>query len=133
MSLEQDMRDLKNALQELTKAIRGLPPQSTTLPPREVAPPQSTTLPPREVAPPRPETTPENTPAVVPPTATAGGSVAEPVPSLTIDYAQVAKAITDTFKVDRAKTIAALAKFGAAKGPQLKVEDYAAFLKELTA
>ena len=53
--------------------------------------------------------------------------------TLTIDYAQVAKAITDTFKVDRAKTIEALAKFGAAKGPQLKPVDYAAFLKELTA
>jgi hypothetical protein len=52
---------------------------------------------------------------------------------LTIDYAQVAKAITDTFKVDRAKTIEALSKFGAAKGPQLKPEDYAAFLKELAA
>lgn len=120
MSLEQDMRDLKNALQDLTKAIRGLPPQSTTLPPREVAPP-------------KPETTPENTPAVVSPTASAGPSAAEPVPSLTIDYAQVAKAITDTFKVDRAKTIEALSKFGAAKGPQLKPEDYAAFLKELAA
>lgn len=116
MSLEQDMRDLKNALQELTKAIRGLPPQSTTLPPAEVVLPK-----------------PEIIPDVATPTATAGGSVAEPVPSLTIDYAQVAKAITDTFKVDRAKTIEALAKFGAAKGPQLKPEDYAAFLKELAA
>jgi hypothetical protein len=27
--------------------------------------------------------------------------------------------------------VAALAKFGAAKGPQLKPQDYAAFLKEL--
>ena len=50
-----------------------------------------------------------------------------------IDYAQVAKAITDVFKVDRLKVVEALAKFGAAKGPQLKAEDYAAFLKELTA
>jgi len=37
------------------------------------------------------------------------------------------------FKVDRVKVITALGKFGAAKGPQLKPEDYAAFLKELTA
>jgi hypothetical protein len=50
-----------------------------------------------------------------------------------IEYAQVAKAITDTFKVDRAKPVAALAKFGAANGRQLKPEDYAAFLKELAA
>ena len=49
----------------------------------------------------------------------------------TIDYTMVAKAITDVFKVDRAKVIAALAKFGAAKGPQLKAEDYKAFLAEL--
>jgi hypothetical protein len=48
-----------------------------------------------------------------------------------IDYTMVAKAITDVFKVDRAKVIAALAKFGAAKGPQLKAEDYEAFLAEL--
>ena len=45
----------------------------------------------------------------------------------------MAAAITSTFKVDKAKVIAALAKFGAAKGPQLKVEDYAAFLEELAA
>lgn len=51
----------------------------------------------------------------------------------TIEYAQVAKAITDVFKVDRAKVVAALAKFGAAKGPQLKAEDYSAFLVELGA
>ena len=86
-----------------------------------------------EVAPPKPKATPEITPAAATPVALAGPSVAEPAPSLTIDYAQVAKAITDTFKVDRAKTIEALAKFGAAKGPQLKPEQYAAFLKELTA
>ena len=48
-----------------------------------------------------------------------------------VDYTMVAKAITDVFKVDRAKVIAALAKFGAAKGPQLKAEDYEAFLAEL--
>jgi hypothetical protein len=48
-----------------------------------------------------------------------------------VGYTMVAKAITDVFKVDRAKVIAALAKFGAAKGPQLKAEDYEAFLAEL--
>jgi hypothetical protein len=45
----------------------------------------------------------------------------------------VAAAITSTFKIDKAKVIAALGKFGAAKGPQLKAEDYAAFLQELAA
>ena len=48
-----------------------------------------------------------------------------------IEYAQVAQAIIDSFKVDRTKVIAALGKFGAKKGPELKVGDYAAFLAEL--
>jgi hypothetical protein len=48
-----------------------------------------------------------------------------------IEYAQVAQAIIDSFKVDRTKVIAALGKFGAKKGPELKKEDYAAFLAEL--
>ena len=48
-----------------------------------------------------------------------------------IEYAQVAQAIIDSFKVDRAKVIAALGKFGAKKGPELKPADYAAFLAEL--
>lgn len=48
-----------------------------------------------------------------------------------VEYAQVAQAIIDTFKVDRANVIATLGKFGAKKGPELKKEDYAAFLAEL--
>jgi hypothetical protein len=48
-----------------------------------------------------------------------------------VEYAQVAQAIIDSFKVDRTKVIAALGKFGAKKGPELKKEDYAAFLAEL--
>jgi hypothetical protein len=48
-----------------------------------------------------------------------------------VEYAQVAQAIIDSFKVDRTKVIAALGKFGAKKGPELKVGDYAAFLAEL--
>jgi len=54
-------------------------------------------------------------------------------PSDVIEYAAVAKAITDVFKVNRAKVIEVLAKFGATKGPQLEPADYAAFLKELAA
>ena len=81
---------------------------------------------------------PEAKAKVAPPKPVATATTATPettsTPATTagIDYAQVAKAITDTFKVDRVKTIAALAKFGAQKGPQLKPENYAAFLKELT-
>lgn len=83
-----------------------------------------------EVAPPKPAAT-ATPPATV--TTATPETTSTPVTIGGIDYAQVAKAITDTFKVDRAKTIEALAKFGAAKGPQLKPEDYAAFLRELTA
>ncbi len=50
------------------------------------------------------------------------------VGTATISYAEVAAAIVATFKADRAKTIAALAQFGAKKGPELKEQDYAAFL-----
>ena len=70
------------------------------------------------------------------PVAASSAPAATPVtPSApaAIEYAQVAKAITDVFKVDRAKVVAALALFGAAKGPQLKAGDYAAFLVELGA
>jgi len=120
MSLEQDMRDLKNALQELTATLKAFPPANAA---PKVFVPDVTHYPEAkaEVAPPK-SPTPAPAAGTTAPSTTAG-----------IDYAQVAKAITDTFKVDRAKTIAALAKFGAAKGPQLKPEDYAAFLKELTA
>ena len=130
MSLEDTIGALTAAVNALTAALahpfptlKGTQPWVSEVIPgpeqakAEVAPPKpaATATPPATVTTATPETT--STPA------TTGG----------IDYAQVAKAITDTFKVDRAKTIAALAKFGAAKGPQLKTEDYAAFLKELTA
>jgi hypothetical protein len=49
----------------------------------------------------------------------------------TITYDQVAKAITDGVKADRAKVVAALAKFNAKKGTELKTEQYAAFIAEL--
>lgn len=125
MSLEDKIGELTAAVNALTAVLahpvpilRAFVPDVTHNPVQAKA----------EVAPPKP--------AATPPVAVTEPAKSEPVtasPSNVIDYAQVAKAITDTFKVDRAKTIEALAKFGAAKGPQLKVEDYAAFLKELTA
>ena len=58
--------------------------------------------------------------------------VAEPAEQpAEVAYADVAKAITTVFLVDRQKVIAVLAKFGAKKGPELKKADYAAFLTEL--
>ncbi|NDI18082.1 MAG: hypothetical protein EBY83_09010, partial [Verrucomicrobia bacterium] len=93
---------------------------------------------PQEV-PPAPKSRPKADKAEAPVTATSesGATTATltadapvMVPS-EVTYDMVAKAITDTFPKDRAKVLAALAKFGAAKGPQLKPADYAAFLAEL--
>ena len=66
-------------------------------------------------------------------TATTGSSETTSTQATTaeVTYDMVAKAITDTWTKDRAKVLAALAKFGAAKGPQLKPADYPAFLAEL--
>ena len=48
-----------------------------------------------------------------------------------ITYAQVAQAINDAVAADRPRAVAALTKFGAKKGPDLKPEQWADFLKEL--
>jgi BRCT domain type II-containing protein len=128
MSLELELQRCTAALEALT-AVLGktaiFPVIDTT--PAEVVPPkpQAATAPTTTpVAPSAPTTPASSTSATTP----ASGT---PEVTPTIEYAQVAKAITDVFKVDRAKVIAALAKFDAAKGPQLKPADYAAFLKEL--
>ena len=84
----------------------------------------------------------ETLPVLVKPDEKAAPEVAYAMPALqprevvveapaAIEYAQVAQAIIDSFKVDRTKVIAALGKFGAKKGPELKPADYAAFLAEL--
>lgn len=104
MSLEQALERNTEMMADLIRALEGFQPVATA--PQEVPAALKTRAP-------------ESAPA--------------PAPAAQIDYAQVARAITDTFKIDKAKTVAALAKFGAAKGPQLKPEDYAAFLQELAA
>ena len=135
MSLELELQRCTAALEALSEALSAAFGKVHTFTvidtaaPAEVVPPKpqaataSTTTP---VAPSAPTTPASSTSATIP----ASGT---PDATPTIEYAQVAKAITDVFKVDRAKVIEALAKFGAAKGPQLKAEDYAAFLKELAA
>jgi hypothetical protein len=122
MSLEQAlerntemMADLIRALEGFQPAAQQEAPPAPKLRPKADTPTTSEEKPSGPSVPATPETT--STPAT-----TAG-----------IEYAQVAAAITSTFKIDKAKVIAALAKFGAAKGPQLKAEDYAAFLQELAA
>ncbi len=85
-----------------------------------------------EVSAPKPAPTPTAPETATPaPTEAAAPTPATASPSEPIAYEQVAAAITATVKVDRAKVVAALAKFGAAKGTMLKPEQYADFLKEL--
>jgi hypothetical protein len=138
MSLEDKIGELTAAVNALTAALAH--PAPTLSGRTDTLSGRTDTLSEKEVAPPKSPPTASETSAS--PTAkekatasTTNGTISDSGTkdaTLTIDYAQVAKAITDTFKVDRAKTIAALGKFGAAKGPQLKPEDYAMFLKVLT-
>jgi len=118
MSLEQALERNTEMMKDLIRALEGFQPvaqQEAPLVPKPQPTAPVTATPPATATVATPETT--STPAT-----TAG-----------IEYAQVAAAITSTFKIDKAKVIAALGKFGAAKGPQLKAEDYAAFLQELAA
>ena len=117
MSLELELQRCTAALEALT-AVLG---KTAIFPVIDTTPAKA------EVAPPKPVESTASTPTAIPETTSTRATTAG------IEYAQVAKAITDVFKVDRVKVIEALAKFGAAKGPQLKPADYAAFLKELAA
>ena len=127
MGIEQTIQGLTDAVVALTKALAAS---------HDIISLASPTLPAAKVAGPKPAATPTasatatSTPT---PPAPAAPEPAAASPSDEVSYVTVAKAITDTFQKDKAKVIAALAKFGAAKGPQLKVEDYADFLKELAA
>ena len=120
MSLEQALERNTEMMADLIRALEGFQPAASA--PQE-APPVPKLRPKADTP-----TTPEEKPSAATVTTTS-----TPAATDTIEYAQVAAAITSTFKIDKAKVIAALAKFGAAKGPQLKVEDYAAFLQELAA
>jgi hypothetical protein len=136
MSLEDKIGELTAAVNALTAAmahpfptLKGVKPWAGEFLPADIPAPAKA-----EVVPPKLPTPAPAAGTTAPLTSPAPETTSTPAVGTTaIDYAQVAKAITDTFKVDRAKTVAALSKFGAAKGPQLKPADYAAFLKELTA
>jgi hypothetical protein len=118
MSLEQALERNTEMMADLIRALEGFQPAA-----QQEAPP---------VPKPRPKAEGSTIPTTPTPAAIAT-STETSATTQTIEYAQVAAAITSTFKIDRAKVVAALGKFGAAKGPQLKVEDYAAFLQELAA
>ncbi len=119
MSLEDTIRGLTDAVNALNATLQSA---QVSVPALQEAPPIPK-LRPKAEAPSTTVAEPSPAPATTTPTA---GSSDE------VTYDMVAKAITDTFPKDRAKVLAALAKFGAAKGPQLKPADYPAFLAELT-
>lgn len=125
MSLELELQRCTAALETLSAALSAAFGKVHTFTVIDTAAPAKA-----EVAPPKPQAAP-----VVPASTTSATTPASGTPEVTptIEYAAVAKAITDVFKVNRAKVIEVLAKFGAAKGPQLKPADYAAFLRELAA
>jgi len=124
MSLEQALERNTEMMADLIRALEGFQPAA-----QQEAPPVPKLRPKTEAGPASATTSPTTSTA----TAASPETTSTPATTAGIEYAQVAAAITSTFKVDKAKVIAALAKFGAAKGPQLKVEDYAAFLEELAA
>jgi len=135
MSLEQALERNTEMMADLIRALEGFRPaaqqEAPPVPKPERSEKSSTTSPTVSFTVP---TSPESLMTQTTPTPAAIATSTETSATTpTIEYAQVAAAITSTFKVDKAKVIAALAKFGAAKGPQLKVEDYAAFLEELAA
>ena len=161
MSLEQELMRNTEALVALTAALsRSFPVAgsgdsvgmsatvNTKIPKAKVTPAEIEAL--KEVEPPKPVeavvavthpaasgVTTSSGPAVTASsraaTATAEKSSASVTSATTptIEYAQVAAAIVATFKVDRTRVIDSLARFGAAKGPQLRPEDYAEFLAML--
>ena len=128
MSLEQALERNTEMMADLIRALDGFQTLiSKPVSQWEWEAPPVPKLRPKADTPPTSEEKPSTATTATPETTST------PATTAGIEYAQVAAAITSTFKIDRAKVVAALAKFGAAKGPQLKVEDYAAFLQELAA
>ena len=126
MSLEQALERNTEMMADLIRALEGFQPVAA---PQE-APPAPKLRPKAETSTTGMSSAPSNS---GPATTATPETTSTQATTAGIEYALVAAAITSTFKIDRAKVVAALAKFGAAKGPQLKVEDYAAFLDELAA
>lgn len=114
------------ALKELHTAINTLIAAFTNLP---VVKPEAAKVEAVKVEPPKPAPTPA-APAAVQVEAVDPEPVVEP-PSDVVDYAVVSKAITEAIKKDRQKVVETLSKFGVKKGPDLKAEQYTAFLKAL--
>jgi len=129
MSLEQALADNTAAIRELIAVMRPAAPATVTAVVQAITAPAADTSKIVLIAP--DEKAAPEVPYTMPPLQPREAVVEAPAAPAAIEYAQVAQAIIDTFKVDRAKVVATLGKFGAKKGPELKKEDYAAFLAEL--
>ena len=140
MSLEQELMRNTEAMIALTAAIaHSFPVVLTTkvvkakVTPAEIEALKEVEVPKPVVAATPPAVSTPSAPAAMLESPAATATVA-PTPTETtkaIEYAQVAAAIVATFKVDRVKVIDALSRFGVAKGPQLRPEDYVEFLAML--
>ena len=132
MSLEDALKENTEAVRSLTVAIQALaantPAQKETKPPKSAlttekpAPSPSTAT-----ASAAPESKAANS-------GTSAQSAATEQPDSTaadVTYQQVADTFLSVFKADREKGLAALKTFGVKKAPELKPEQYAAFIAEL--
>jgi hypothetical protein len=125
MSLEDTIRGLTDAVNALNETLRAN--REALLGAAPAPAPEKEAPAPKPPKAPKPSAKPEAPTTTAPPAVSSDAAITP----THIDYAAVSKAITDTFPKDREKVLSALKKFGAAKGPQLKPEDYAAFLAEL--
>lgn len=125
---------LELAIQHNTEAIKAL---TALLSAAKVSLPLAVPLPVLEVEPPKPVAAEKAAPApavppvtpTTPPTITDTKSTAE---SPLMTYEVVKKAMTEAVKKDREGVVALLAKYNAKRGTDLKVDQYAAFLAELS-
>ncbi|CAB4122689.1 hypothetical protein UFOVP35_49 [uncultured Caudovirales phage] len=121
MNLELAIQKNTESIESLTFVIQQLITALAAAEPVEISPEPIVTAPEPVVTAPIPE--PE--PVVI-------TTVITPPTKKEVTYSEVAKKITTVFQIDRMAVVNALAKFGAAKGPELKPEDYAAFMSELS-
>ena len=133
MSLEDALKENTEAVRDLAAAMNALLEKSNT-PEKETKAPKS--APTTEKPAPTPSTA--TAPVVPEPKAensgTSAQSAATEQPDSTaadVTYQQVADTFLSVFKADREKGLAALKTFGVKKAPELKPEQYAAFIVEL--
>lgn len=133
MSLEQALAENTSAIKELTAMWATLNKQAKAIvTDTDAGKTTGVTIAATKHIEVAPSPKPAPTPVAVEVETTASAAIASESPS-EITYDQVSKAITDTVKTDKNRVVATLGKFGVKRGPELKVEQYADFLKALVA